>query len=237
MELVRCERDWGPATKLLGCLPRLRSDACLIVVDDDMVYRPFLVERLHEAQVRRRDASFSFFVERLGRLRWGQGADGFSFWTPNLTGIEGFAAAALRSPHLFVADDLWISLFLQNRRVAIASLQHTLAEGEFVWERSHAKGQLSQLAGELSRPKLFRKGTSYLLGAGLIGWRLRVKYWLSMIEGSLQPARRLALRCQSGGGEQLGGRAAGVVEGVVQPPAGQLARLGGEALGAQRPRR
>jgi hypothetical protein len=43
-----------------------------------------------------------------------QSADGFSFWTPNLARVEAFAARMLRSPHLFVPDDLWISLYLQN---------------------------------------------------------------------------------------------------------------------------
>ena len=120
---MRCEQDFGPATKLLGCLPHVPGPACLIVVDDDMVYKPFLVERLYRAQLARRDASFSFFVERIGPLRCGQGADGFSFWTPNLVGIEAFATVALQSRHLFVADDLWISLFLQNKRISIASLR------------------------------------------------------------------------------------------------------------------
>lgn len=69
LQLVRCERDDGPATKLLGSLPHIPAEACLIVVDDDMVYRPFLVERLAKAQLARRDASFSFHVERVGRLR------------------------------------------------------------------------------------------------------------------------------------------------------------------------
>ena len=72
-------------------------------------------------------------------MRCGQGADGFSFWTPNLVGIEAFATVALQSRHLFVADDLWISLFLQNKRISIASLQDTLGGGQLVWERTHAE--------------------------------------------------------------------------------------------------
>lgn len=182
VQVVRCPHDYGPATKLLGCLPHVPADACLIVVDDDMRYRPFLVERLYRAQVGRPDASFSFFVERIGRLRFGQGADGFSFWTPNLTGIEAFAAVALQSRHLFVADDFWVSLFLQSRRIPIVSLGHTLAAGEFVWERVHSQNQLSDLAGDLSRPNVFREGMRFLLGADLLGARLRLLYWLTRLE-------------------------------------------------------
>ena len=114
VEVVRCGTDHGPGTKLLGCLPRIAGEACLITVDDDLVYRPFLVERLYRAQLDRPAASFSFFVYDVGRFRCGQSADGFSFWTPNLARVEAFAARMLRSPHLFVPDDLWISLYLQN---------------------------------------------------------------------------------------------------------------------------
>jgi hypothetical protein len=193
VQLVRCTQDYGPGTKLLGCLPQVPTDACLIVVDDDMVYKPFLVERLYRAQVDRRDTSFSFFVERIGRLRCGQGADGFSFWTPNLAGIEAFAAVALESRHLFVADDLWISMFLQNTGVRIASLQHTLAANELVWERSHADGQLSDAIGDLGRRNVFREGTRYLVSTGLVGTRLRLLVWATMIErGTARLARGVA---------------------------------------------
>jgi hypothetical protein len=192
VELVRCPTDHGPGTKLLGCLPHVGSDACLIVVDDDMVYKPFLVERLYRAQVARPDASFSFHVYRVGRLRMGQGADGFSFWTPNLAGVEAFARVALRSRHLFVADDLWISLFLQNKGVAIESLGHTLRDGEPVWEPAHAESQLSRLTGDLGRSNVMREGIRFLFDTELPGWRLRALRWLGRVEGKLGSlARRL----------------------------------------------
>lgn len=191
VQLVRCEQDFGPATKLLGCLPHVPGPACLIVVDDDMVYKPFLVERLYRAQLARRDASFSFFVERIGPLRWGQGADGFSFWTPNLAGIEAFATVALQSRHLFVADDLWISLFLQHKRISIASLQPTLGAGQLVWERTHAENQLSDLQGDLARSNTFRQGMRFLLGAGALGPRVRLLYALSAVERAARLARRV----------------------------------------------
>jgi hypothetical protein len=209
VQVVRSALDYGPGTKLLGCLPHIPVDACLIVVDDDMVYKPFLVERLYRAQLSRLEASFSFFVETIGRLRCGQGADGFSFWTPNLVGIDAFAAAALRSRHLFVADDLWISLFLQDRRVAIESLQHTLDDGEFVWERTHAENQLSDLAGDLERSNTFRHGPRFLLRTGLVGRRLRLRYWLSVIERGADVGRRGAhekARRLRGGSDEGRGR-------------------------------
>ena len=191
VQLVRTERDYGPATKLLGCLPHIHDDACLITVDDDMAYKPFLVERLYQAQMERTDASFSFFVERIGRLRCGQAADGFSHWTPNLAGIEEFAETALRSRHLFVADDWWISLFLQDRGVAVEGLQDTLARGELVCEPTHAENQLRDLGGDLRRPNTFRQGRRFMLRTNLVGRRLRLACRVSVLEHA---ARRTALR-------------------------------------------
>src|SRR5262245_6484654 len=52
VEVVRCLTDYGPGTKLLGALRRVPRDSCLIVVDDDVAYEPFLVEELHRAQER-----------------------------------------------------------------------------------------------------------------------------------------------------------------------------------------
>jgi hypothetical protein len=189
VQLVRPEHDYGPATKLLGCLDRIDGDSCLIVVDDDMVYKPFLVERLYRAQLSRTDTSFSFFVERIGRLRVGQGADGFSHWTPNLAGIDAFAAVALKSRHLFVADDLWVSLFLQNKRICIESLQHTLAHGELVWQPAHSENQLSDLAGDLRRPNTFRQGRRFLIGTNLLRPGLRLMCLLSVIANNLRRLR------------------------------------------------
>jgi hypothetical protein len=186
VEVVRSEQDHGPGTKLLGCLPRVPPDACLIVVDDDMVYKPFLVERLYRAQLARRDAPFSFCVWRIGRFRCGQGADGFSFWTPNLDGIEAFAAAALKSRDLFLVDDYWISVFLRSRGIPVLSLEHTLGEGELVWAPSHADTQLSRLGGALRRSAVLRKGTWFLVTRGVLAPRWRLACLLTYVEGGLR---------------------------------------------------
>jgi hypothetical protein len=179
-QVLLLEHDYGPATKLLGCLPRISPDACLIVVDDDMHYKPFLVERLYESQVQRQDASFSFFVHGIGHLRVGQGADGFSFWTPNLTGIDAFAAVALQSPHLFLVDDLWISLFLQDRGIPLLSLQETLPDGELIYTATHRDDQLSDLPGDLAREIATREGLRFLLDGDLIGPRVRTSCALTL---------------------------------------------------------
>ena len=172
--LVRCATDYGPGTKLLGCLPHIASDACLILVDDDMTYQPFLVERLADAQLARTDAAFSFHVFPVGRFDCGQAADGFSVWTPRLRGIDAFARRVLRSRHLFVEDDYWLSVFLRSRRIPVVSLAPTLSPGARVWTRTHADGQLSALTGDLRRSRALREGTRFLMRHGPLSARMRL---------------------------------------------------------------
>ena len=184
VEVVRCSQDYGPGTKLLGCLPRITDPGCLIVVDDDLKYSPFVVERLYQAQMSQRHSSFSFFVYRLGPFQIGQGADGFSFYTPNLTGIEEFAIVALQSKALFVTDDLWISVFLNNKGIRIKSIRSLLTPGEVVYEQTYDRpNQLRHLGGELQRHTAMSAGTRYLVNSGLLRFRLRFEYWLWRLPG------------------------------------------------------
>lgn len=184
VEVVRCSQDYGPGTKVLGCLPRISRSGCLIVVDDDLKYSPTVVERLFEAQMRDHRSSFSFFVYRLGPFPIGQGADGFSFYTPNLAGIEEFARAALRNPALFVTDDLWISLFLRNKGIRVRSLRFLLGPDESVYAQTYDRpNQLRHLSGELQRHAAMSAGMRYLVRSGLLRSRLRVEYRLWRVPG------------------------------------------------------
>lgn len=184
IEVVPCSHDYGPGTKVLGCLPRITEPGCLVVVDDDLRYGPTVVERLYKAQMSDRNSSFSFFVYTLGPFPVGQGADGFSFYTPNLAGIEEFASVALRNPALFVTDDLWISVFLRNKRIRVRSLRFLLGPGEAVYEQTYDRpNQLRHLAGELQRHAAMSAGTRYLVSSGILRPRLRFEYWLWRLPG------------------------------------------------------
>lgn len=89
--VTRPDTDAGPGTKLLGTLPVVPADSILILADDDVRYRNDFVEKLACAQGSQYGASFSFYTYSLHGLPVGQGCDGFSFWTPNLAGIQEFA--------------------------------------------------------------------------------------------------------------------------------------------------
>lgn len=46
VEVLRCERDWGPATKLIPAWQRAGPDRLLLALDDDNIYPDDLIERL-----------------------------------------------------------------------------------------------------------------------------------------------------------------------------------------------
>jgi hypothetical protein len=57
VRLVYCDRDWGPATKLIPTLQVMDPDQPILVVDDDRVYDARIVERLAAAASRLPDAA------------------------------------------------------------------------------------------------------------------------------------------------------------------------------------
>ena len=44
VEVTRCE-DYGPGTKLLGSLNKLKKDSLLILADDDHTYENYMIEK------------------------------------------------------------------------------------------------------------------------------------------------------------------------------------------------
>ena len=154
------------------------------MVDDDLKYSPAVIKRLYEAQESDHGSSFSFFVYKLGPFPIGQGADGFSFYTPNLAGIEDFARVALRNRAVFVTDDLWVSLFLRNRGIRVRTLRFLLAPGEAVYEQSYDHpNQLRHLTGELERQAAMSAGMQHLVSSGLLDARLRFEHRLWQLPG------------------------------------------------------
>lgn len=162
IEVVRTERDWGPGTKLLGPLGVIRDPCVLVIVDDDVRYKPEFLARLYAAQTQDRGASFSFHVYRSNGLTIGQGCDGFSFWLPNLAGMAAFAQTHIVGTDLFFHDDLWISFFLKMRGIAVRSLTNGPANDP-MYEQLHDINSLNRLDGPLRRGRLNREGTRRLL--------------------------------------------------------------------------
>ena len=127
VEIIRCE-DYGPGTKILGSLKKLKKDSLVILVDDDNVYKDYMIEKFFYFHKKAPNNAYSFYVHPLGNFGVGQGADGFAINTNYLDGINDFYERVVKDYNeLFLHDDLWISFFLYFiKKNKILSLQEYL---------------------------------------------------------------------------------------------------------------
>lgn len=124
IEIVRCE-DFGPGTKLLGSLKKIKKNSLVILVDDDNAYANYMVEKFFYFYNKAPTNAYSFYVHPLGNFGVGQGADGFAINTNYLDGVDDFYHKIVKNNNeIFLHDDLWISYFLHKiKKNKILSLQ------------------------------------------------------------------------------------------------------------------
>lgn len=166
IEVVLSSSDWGPGTKLLGALEHIEDDCHLILADDDVAYQPYFLSTLVNAQSKRRDCSFSYFTYRAGGLTVGQGCDGYSFYSPNLTGVQEFVEENVAGTTLHYHDDLWISFFLYKRGIKVRKVSPP-DEGLKVYTQTIADEGLSNItSGDRSRERIVSEGLPRLARQG-----------------------------------------------------------------------
>ena len=131
VKVTRCE-DYGPGTKLLGSIDKLKKDSLLILADDDNVYENYMIEKFYYFYSLNSKNSYSFYVHPLGNFGIGQGADGFAINTNHFDGIKNFYDSVVANyKELFLYDDLWISYFLYFfRKNKILSLREHLKKND-----------------------------------------------------------------------------------------------------------
>jgi len=164
IEVIHVEADFGPGTKVLGALPRLPDPCYFFAADDDVRYQPHFLSSLLAAQRADHTASFSHHTYRTSGLTVGQGCDGFSFYSPNLRGLDAFYHEHIAGTDLFYHDDLWLSFFLFAHGIPIRQLKSTKND-RLIYEIIHQTNSLNQLTGGLARKQLNRRGVALLLAA------------------------------------------------------------------------
>ena len=165
VEIDRCERDWGPASKYLPTLIREREpDTRIVVVDDDQIYPSDLIEtlvawseRLPEAAVcargyrvppdmdqARRTTRYGTRVERPEPVEVMQGASGFlirrRFAGDSLFDYES------APPEAFYNDDIWLGGHLARAGIGRLVVPFECSYARF--ERWSARGTRSLSQGE-----------------------------------------------------------------------------------------
>lgn len=171
VEIVRPDQDFGPGTKLLGAVDRVPKDddALLVLVDDDLSYRPGMLQTFADAFRERPDAAASFHVYRYRGLDVGQGADGFAIPAKVLAGIWPYHARVRKSAFAFFVDDLWISYYLWMNSVPIRSVAGRGGTGEGIYDVVNDAEALARQSGLFTRKRTMLR-TRWFLRLRL-GWQ------------------------------------------------------------------
>jgi hypothetical protein len=191
MRIVRAPEDYGPGTKLLGCLPEIGNTDVFIAADDDMLYRPFFIEELAGA-VERSGGAASFHVyESLG-LKIGQGADGFAMAGRLAQVCAGIVPLLDAHPRLRRHDDYWISFILRREGIRIESLaERCAAHGErLAYKDRKLPGGLLSLEAD-GRVSLNRDCHSILFTHGRPTLSMRLEVPFGLLRGALRRTRRM----------------------------------------------
>jgi hypothetical protein len=131
IEVTRCD-DFGPGTKLLGSLKKIKKNSLVILSDDDHTYENYMIEKFNYFYLKAPQNAYSFYVHPLQNFGVGQGADGFAINSNFLDGVDIFYNEVVKENNdLFIHDDLWVSFFLYYvKKVKILSLQSHLKKNE-----------------------------------------------------------------------------------------------------------
>ena len=174
IEVVVASRDWGPGTKLLGAIEHCTDRCQLILADDDISYHRNFLSAIVQFQSARPDCSFSYYTYRVSGLTVGQGCDGFSFYSPNLDGIQNFAERNVVGTSLLYHDDLWISFFLFAKGVKVKAIP-TPVLGETVYSQISPNDGLSAItSGDLARDKIIYDNLPRMVRQSQLSGRKRI---------------------------------------------------------------
>ncbi|WP_440672824.1 hypothetical protein [Candidatus Pelagibacter sp. HIMB1715] len=137
LEINRCN-DFGPGTKLLGSIEKIKNYNFVILLDDDHIYRKEMLQIFYNQAIQNIENSYSFCVNDILDCKVGQGADGFLINTKYLKKIKSFFDRYIKDNNkLLLNDDLWISIFLNKiMRIDIISVFKYLKQPLFFKHKS-----------------------------------------------------------------------------------------------------
>lgn len=109
--------DYGPGTKLLGLLnsdiitSMDISNTYIILIDDDLIYKPYMIETFDEEIKSKNIEVGSFYVYNHNMIKIGQGADGFLIKLNKLDKFLNYYDIIKKLDYIKYHDDYYISYF------------------------------------------------------------------------------------------------------------------------------
>ena len=113
VEINRCD-DFGPATKIMGSIDKVKKFDCAIIIDDDHIYNNKMCE-IFIKEFQKESINYSYYIQKIFDIKMGQCSDGFLINCNNLDKIEKFYEIYVKKNiNMFLDDDLWLSIYLQK---------------------------------------------------------------------------------------------------------------------------
>ncbi len=112
IEITRCD-DYGPATKLMGSISKIKNNFdCVVLLDDDHIYHNKALEIL-VSNFKKKKINYSYYLNKVFNIRNGQCSDGFLINVELLNDIDKFYLEYVKnSKNMFLDDDLWFAIYL-----------------------------------------------------------------------------------------------------------------------------
>jgi hypothetical protein len=136
----RIENDYGPGTKLLGlfeptmnvCIP---EDACILLVDDDMIYKPVTVEAFLIYFLSNTNIQVgSFDCYHFSNFNIGQGVCGYMMKWNLMNCFSKYYSLIKDQDYVNYQDDIYISFYFHLQGVPLHYFQ--LKDNEPICEHS-----------------------------------------------------------------------------------------------------
>ena len=116
IEISRCD-DYGPATKLMGSISKIKNNFdCVILIDDDHIYHNKTFEIFID-NFKKERVNYSYYLNKIFNIRNGQCSDGFLINVELLDKIEEFYENYVKdNNNMFLDDDLWFAIYLYCKK-------------------------------------------------------------------------------------------------------------------------
>ena len=124
----RVDQDYGPGTKLLGLLysnllPLDTTNTYIILVDDDLIYKPYMIERFDQEIKENKTEIASYWTYRYNEITIGQGSDGFLIQLKQLDRFLNYYDKIKQQDYVNYHDDFYISYYFYLMQKSITYIK------------------------------------------------------------------------------------------------------------------
>jgi hypothetical protein len=159
------DKDYGPGTKLLGLfcnniIENIGPDTYIILVDDDLTYKPSLIEGFNKLNESKNIEVASYYCYTYKKITIGQGADGFFIKKNTLDSYLKYYDIIKDQNYIFYHDDFYLSFYfhLLEKKIIRIRFKTTIYNSNII---THLDA-LHKLKGEYGSKNLHLKSYEIL---------------------------------------------------------------------------